>query len=295
MTDASLVRRRYQDLQRLAREQGRPTWELLELYALEGFLARLAASGHRSDLVLKGGMLLVAFGTRRPTRDVDLQAQQLASDVDVVRDVVVEVAGIELPDGLEYDTSTVEAELIREQEVYSGVRVTLAARLATGEMKLKVDVNVGDPIWPAPVDIEVPRIMDDSPIRLRGYPMPMVFAEKIVTAVQRGTASTRWRDFADVYLLSRQHEVGGRELQEALRAVANHRHVELRALSHVLEGYVDIAQERWARWQAANLAGRVPEHFGEVLVHVFDFADPALAGDVGDAQWHPVEVAWQER
>ncbi len=50
--------RAYLDLQKLARTQKRPTDELFRLYALEGFLARLAASPHVSRLVLKGGVLL---------------------------------------------------------------------------------------------------------------------------------------------------------------------------------------------------------------------------------------------
>jgi AbrB family looped-hinge helix DNA binding protein len=33
----------------------------------------------------------------------------------------------------------------------------------------------------------------------------MVCSEKIVTAVARGTVDTRWRDFADLYLLTRRH------------------------------------------------------------------------------------------
>lgn len=33
----------------------------------------------------------------------------------------------------------------------------------------------------------------------------MVYSEKIVTAVARGTVNTRWRDFADMYLLARRH------------------------------------------------------------------------------------------
>lgn len=37
-------------------------------------------------------------------------------------------------------------------------------------------------------------------IVVRGYPLAMVHAEKIVTALVRGTANTRWRDFADLYL-----------------------------------------------------------------------------------------------
>lgn len=43
-TRASVAGRAYLDLQNLARRSGRPTDELHQLYALEGFLARLAAS-----------------------------------------------------------------------------------------------------------------------------------------------------------------------------------------------------------------------------------------------------------
>ena len=66
-TRADVAGRAYLDLQNAARRQRRPTQELLELYTLEGLLVRLAASTHRSALVLKGGMLLAAYGVRRPT------------------------------------------------------------------------------------------------------------------------------------------------------------------------------------------------------------------------------------
>jgi hypothetical protein len=100
-----LDRARYFALQRLARQQGRDTQELLTLYALEGLLARLAASHHREQLVVKGGMLLAAFAQRRPTRDLDVHAKQLESDIDTIRDLIVDIAALDLDDGLAYDTS----------------------------------------------------------------------------------------------------------------------------------------------------------------------------------------------
>lgn len=56
--------RAYLDLQTQARRQQRPTQELLTLYALERWLARLEASAYAGDFVLKGGMLLAALGAR---------------------------------------------------------------------------------------------------------------------------------------------------------------------------------------------------------------------------------------
>lgn len=66
--------RAYNDLRNLARRHGREPVEYFTLYALEGFLARLAASVYADDFVLKGGVLMAAFAARRPTRDIDLAA-----------------------------------------------------------------------------------------------------------------------------------------------------------------------------------------------------------------------------
>ncbi|MHB1433262.1 MAG: nucleotidyl transferase AbiEii/AbiGii toxin family protein [Streptosporangiaceae bacterium] len=78
----------YLDLQNQARRSRRPTQELLQLYVLEGFLARLAASEVCGSFVLKGGVLLAAFGARRPTKDVDLAALDVANDTGTVLELV---------------------------------------------------------------------------------------------------------------------------------------------------------------------------------------------------------------
>jgi Nucleotidyl transferase AbiEii toxin, Type IV TA system len=86
--------RAYLDLRNKARHDRRPVDELLQLYVLEGFLARLAASGRAGQFVLKGGVLLAALDERRPTRDVDLQAEALDNDAEVVRAAVWTIPGL---------------------------------------------------------------------------------------------------------------------------------------------------------------------------------------------------------
>lgn len=183
-------------------------------------LARLVVSDHRDRLVLKGGMLLAAFGQRRPTRDLDVHAQQLSGDVEAVRDLIAEIAAVAIDDGLEFDAEGATAQAIRDGEEYSGVRIALDATLHTARLKVKVDVNVGDPIWPAPLEVTLPRLLDDPPLKLRGYPLDLVLAENLVTAVDRGTANTRWRHFADIHLSIRQQPVNASDLEEAIRRVA---------------------------------------------------------------------------
>ncbi|MHB8318963.1 MAG: nucleotidyl transferase AbiEii/AbiGii toxin family protein [Acidimicrobiales bacterium] len=230
----------------------------MQLYVLESFLTRLAASRFADQLVLKGGVLLAAFGERRPTRDVDLQAESLHNDAENVRAVICEVAGRYLDDGVVFDVDGATAAVTRGEDAYSGVRVTMKAELATARPHFHVDVNVGDPMTPAPQQLHLPRLLAGEVV-VWGYPLVMVHAEKIVTAVARGTVNTRWRDFADIYLLSRRHLLAGADLADSVRHVARHRQVELVPLARVLDGYGAIGQARWAAWRRKQqLEDRLP-------------------------------------
>jgi len=292
-THATVDGARYLALRALARDGGRPTSELLQLYALEGFLDRMARSPSRERLVLKGGVLLAAFDARRPTRDVGLLALRTPNDMETVRQLVADVAARPIEDGLEFDLAAVRAEVMREGDSYSGVRVTLSAALATARIVFHVDVNVGDPVWPGPQLVEIPRLLPAEPIKVSGYPLCMVLAEKLVTAVQRGAANTRWRDFADIVLLIEKHPTSGDELRRAIEEVARFREVGLRPLGDVLSGFAQDAQPRWRTWLGRHdLGDRLPEAFEPVLDAVTRFADPALEDRVRRRKWDPVGAAW---
>ena len=289
---ATSAGRAYFDLRAKARGDRRPVDELLQLYILESFLARLAESRFADQLVLKGGVLLAAFGERRPTRDVDLQAEALDNDAENVRTVTCEVANLRLDDGVAFDVDGATAAVIRDEDAYSGVRVTMNAELATARPHFHVDVNVGDPITPAPQELHLPRLLGGEVV-VRGYPLVMVHAEKIVTAVARGTVNTRWRDFADVYLLSRRHPLIGADLTDSVRQVARHRQVELLPLARVLDGYGEIGQARWAAWRRKQqLEDRVPDQFAEVVSAVVSFADPVITDTAAALAWDPASGVW---
>jgi Nucleotidyl transferase AbiEii toxin, Type IV TA system len=157
-TRADPAGRVYLDLQNQARRQQRGTQELLTLYVLERFLARLSTSAHADRFILKGGMLLAALPARRPTADLDLMATQLANDGQTVLDRIVEIAAITpgTDDGVTYRTETARARTIRESDLYTGVRISMDARVAAANVKLALDINFGDPITPAPELIDYP-------------------------------------------------------------------------------------------------------------------------------------------
>ena len=94
----------------------RLTDELIQLYALECFLDRLARSEFSADFVLKGGVLLAALNARRPTRDIDFAVQATDNDTDTVLRLVQPIAAIPLGDGIEFYTGAA-AESIRSPAV----------------------------------------------------------------------------------------------------------------------------------------------------------------------------------
>ncbi len=167
----------------------------------------------------------------------------------------------------------------------------MTAHVATAQVTFHVDVNVGDPTSPAPQEIALPRILGGA-INLRGYPIAMVHAEKIVTAVSRGTANTRWRDFGDVYALAGRHAINGDELLASLGSVAGHRRVDLAPLATVLSGYAAIAQGRYAAWLRKQRREDLPGQFQDVLDRVFTLSDPALTGAASERTWSPDELTW---
>lgn len=273
---ADLAGSRYLALQRLARAQKKPTAELLQLYVLESFLRRIVLSPYRDRLVLKGGMLLAAFQLRRPTRDLDVLALRVDNDPTAVQTLIRDITSVAGNDGVEFQEDTITASVIRDGDAYPGVRASLDARLATARLKLSVDVNVGDPVVPAPIPTAVPTILEGEAIEVLAYPRAMVVAEKLVTALQRGRANTRWRDFADLFALLSASLVES-EITEALRAVADHRGASLQPLGVVLKGMPADVQRRWATWRERQGAeDRVPEDFSELLSSLDERTRPWL-------------------
>jgi hypothetical protein len=108
-----------------------------------------------------------------------------------------------------------------------------------------------------------------------------VLAEKLVTMIDRGDTTTRDRDFADVWLLTRRHRIAAAPLLAAITASAQHRDVTLVPVADVL---TTLATDRQGGWRSYSERGRPgrrrPPRFADVIAHVTAFADPILEGRV---------------
>lgn len=252
------------------------------------------------DFVLKGGLLLAVFDARRPTADADLLARHLASDQDTIADRVRDIAQVTPAedDGVTYLVETIRAQTIREDSDYAGVRITMDARLATATVKLKLDVNVGDPVTPDPTVIALPSQRPDSPpVPVLGYPMETVLAEKLSTAISLGEANTRVRDYADLHTLTGKHRFSFATAYAALAATSQHRGVVIRQLSQVVGELAELRQPAYDAFhrRLGPDGEHLPERLTDVVREVCQFADPLAAGDGSETTWNPATRQWQPR
>ncbi|HEY4724048.1 MAG TPA: nucleotidyl transferase AbiEii/AbiGii toxin family protein, partial [Anaerolineae bacterium] len=135
-----------------AKSSGRPFNELLQYYAIERFLYRLAQSPYRDRLILKGALIFAAWGAplSRPTRDIDLLAHT-SNAIDNIVAIVTAICNQDVqPDGITFDPASVVGEKIKEQDEYEGVRVRFRGYLGNARVNMQVDMGFADVVSPAP-------------------------------------------------------------------------------------------------------------------------------------------------
>ncbi len=138
-------------------------------FANERLLARLAASPHAGDFILKGATLFAAWSgaPHRATRDLDLLGFGTPTP-DRIRQVIADLLALEVEDdGVEFDACSIVAGPIREDQEYGGVRVVLAASIAGAKVRLQVDVGFGDVVTPEVTVVELPALLEFPAPRLR--------------------------------------------------------------------------------------------------------------------------------
>jgi hypothetical protein len=213
---AASVRQR---LLNLARERREDFGLLLTKYGLERVLFRIAQSRYRELFVLKGALLFELWTKQRyrPTRDADFLARGENSP-ERFATIFKELCNAELPaDGLRFDAATVTAERITEDADYEGIRVKFVGYLDNARIPIQVDLGFGDTITPAPVEAELPSLLNMPPPKLLTYPRESVVAEKFEAIVSLGLVNSRMKDLYDIQSLSHEFSFDGATLSQAIR------------------------------------------------------------------------------
>ncbi|MEO6743045.1 MAG: nucleotidyl transferase AbiEii/AbiGii toxin family protein, partial [Caldimonas sp.] len=286
---ASLLAR----LLNLAKKRGEDYNLLLNRFGLERLLCRVAASRYADRFLLKGALLFSLWydEPHRPTRDADLLGFGPA-DIDSLVATFREIVGIELNDGVAFDSESVRAAAIREAAEYGGVRVRLNGRINNVRLALQIDVGFGDAVTPGPETAVLPAVLDDLEApTLRVYPVYTVIAEKYHAMVVLGMANTRMKDFYDVAVIARRTSLDGGLLACAVRATFERRGTPLpQDLPVALTPEFGDSASKQQQWRGFLQKSRLSDaKLGETVALIASLLWPptqvAFAGSPATALW----------
>jgi predicted nucleotidyltransferase component of viral defense system len=189
-------------------------------YLHERLLFRISLSSFNENFYLKGGTLLYAINTKdvqRYTLDIDFSLNRLSYDSLSVTTAIKEICRLENNDGVSFDHQNITITEIKENDVYGGLRIFIPAKLDTIRQNLQVDVGYGDKIFPKPVKINFPVLLDmlDTPV-IFAYTPETLIAEKFQAMIELATLNSRMKDFYDVYILLTEQAIDKNILQKAI-------------------------------------------------------------------------------
>lgn len=218
----------HQRLLDAARKTHRSFNDLLQYFAMERFLYRLAQTSHREALLLKGALLLRAWGipSARPTADIDMTSPRDISILDLLS-IFRESMDVDFNDGLTFHSDSIRTEPIEKGTDFQGTRFLFRANLGNARIFIQIDVGQKDVVTPDPVWIELPPLLDFPPPRLLAYTPYSTIGEKFHAMVTLGMANSRMKDYFDICVLARNLDFQGAVLQDAILAVFKKRQMPI--------------------------------------------------------------------
>lgn len=120
-----------------------------------------------------------------------------------IKSMIKEIISIDINDNavLEFEDLT----SIRKEDKYGRYRATIKIKFENIKESIQIDIATGDPITPKAIIYKYYTTINDKCIKLWAYNLETVLAEKLETILSRGEASSRTRDYYDIYLIYKMY------------------------------------------------------------------------------------------
>ena len=186
-------------INQIAKEKG---IQVQQNYLIEIFLEKLVRSKYRDNFIIKGGYLIGGMIglDLRATMDLDTTIVGIELSSENLYSIAEEIVKVQTEES--FHLSVLGVENIREKDQYPGLKIKLIANFERIHEVVTIDVTTGDAITPKEIDFKFEKMFSNEEIQVWSYPIENVLAEKLETILSRGIATTRPRDFYDVFILS---------------------------------------------------------------------------------------------
>lgn len=224
----------------LAKKKNLKSQEVLQIYFFERFLERLSKSKYKNNFVIKGGFLISSLIgiENRTTMDMDTTIKGIPLKEEKIKEIVEEIININVDDGIKFEIKDIS--YIREEDEYENFRISLIANVGKTKNPMKLDLTTGDAITPGEIEYTYPCIFTQEDIKIMAYPLETILAEKYETIIRRNIATTRMRDFYDLYTIYKlkKDEIDYKILKEAIERTSYKR-----GSQEIMKDYEEIIED----------------------------------------------------
>ena len=112
------------------------------------FVERLSKSKYKDNFILKGGFYLSKLFRldNRSTMDIDTAIRKAEFTEENIIKMINEIINIDVGDNVKFKIE--KTEIIRDEDEYGGLRITINFMLENIKDKFHIDLATGDPIYP---------------------------------------------------------------------------------------------------------------------------------------------------
>ncbi|MEA3452607.1 MAG: nucleotidyl transferase AbiEii/AbiGii toxin family protein [Bacteroidota bacterium] len=222
-------------------------------YFQERLLYRLSLSSYKDTFCLKGGVLLYLFEEHksRPTMDIDFLASNTRNETENIKAIFKEICKIDYEDDtVTFDYEEIETSEIIKQGNYNGIRLKITGKLDTIKQNIQIDIGFGDKVYPNPILVKYPVILELDEPEINVYSIYSAIAEKFEAMIQLSEANSRMKDFYDIYTLLINNDIDKQELENAINLTFETRKTIISENHSLFENNFHKDKNRITQWKA---------------------------------------------
>jgi predicted nucleotidyltransferase component of viral defense system len=231
---------------------------LIRNFVMERFLERVSKSEYNKNFILKGGMLVASIVgiETRATMDIDTTVRALPLNQEDSERIIKEILEVQTEDGMNFEIVKI-SDIMTDFE-YPGIRMMVEGRLDRLRQRIKIDISTDDVITPSAIQYDYKLMFEDRSIEIMTYTPETLISEKVQTILARSIATTRMRDYYDVYEITCNPlvKIDEKLLREAFDATCRKRETifELAQAQKILKLIMDDVElpVLWDRYKKEN-------------------------------------------
>lgn len=262
-------------LRNISREKNIDFNSVMRFYMYDRFVERLSKSKYKDNFILKGGFYLSKlFGLdNRSTMDIDTAIRKTNLSLENVIKMITEIINIDVDDNVKFEIEKTES--IRDEDEYGGLRIMIKFTLENMKDSFHIDIATGDPIHPGPDDYKYESLIGNEIYKVWSYNLETILAEKIETILSKLEASSRMKDYYDIYLIHRFkfNRINKTKFRGAVEKTFEKRefNADLIASLNVVKDS-KILRDKWVSYSRKNSYARNLE-FDETIKCLEDFIE----------------------